>query len=65
MGGLESARTSNFNKGRKSQTVDQRVSVCTDCRRSIYIFQEYVWTRRGLVHTLCEIKSDNGIKASS
>jgi hypothetical protein len=49
-------------KGRKK--TDNRVSVCTDCRAGIFIQQEYIWTRRGLVHTECELKEDETKDAS-
>jgi hypothetical protein len=38
-------------KGHKLK--DQRVTVCTDCRKGIFEGTERVWTNRGLVHKEC------------
>jgi len=43
-------------------TKDKRVSVCTDCRAGIFDYQEYLWTRRGLVHAWCEDLRTNEVK---
>lgn len=32
---------------------DRRMSVCTDCRYGIFEGHDYLWTNRGLVHTIC------------
>lgn len=42
----------------KAKQHDQRVSVCSDCRRGIFEFHEYIWTNRGLVHTECNDETE-------
>jgi hypothetical protein len=37
-----------------TKNVDQRISVCSDCKRGIYPRHERLWTSRGLVHNPCD-----------
>jgi hypothetical protein len=53
-------RTSFNSKDKK--VIDNRVSVCTDCRRGIFTFQEHEWTSRGLVHGSCKDKGESETK---
>jgi hypothetical protein len=48
----EAVRKSTFNS--KKIPSDLRISVCTDCKYGIFRGQEFNWTSRGLVHTLCK-----------
>lgn len=38
---------------RDSTVQDTRLTTCTDCRYGIFKHHDFVWTRRGLVHTKC------------
>ena len=38
----------------RGKAIDQRISVCTDCRKGIFNFHDYLWTKRGLCHRECD-----------
>lgn len=41
---------------KKGKVRDTRVSTCGDCYTGIFEHHDYLWTRRGYVHTECEDK---------
>lgn len=57
---LREAAAKAHNKERTSPKVgrprdaDQRISVCSSCRRGIFKFHEHKWTGNGLIHKGCE-----------
>lgn len=53
-----------FNKRFRSTIIDNRVSVCTECRKGIFKSQEYKWTSTGYIHNGCE-RQDDTIKEST